>query len=1010
MTRNSEIARAVRRTLILSAVATAGANLPIHAQDQPAQPPPTVQTVTVTGSRIVAPNQTSISPVTVLSGEDIVNTGRTRVEDVLNQLPQIFGSQNSGVSNGANGTALVNLRNLDSKRTLVLINGRRLGPGDPSGGFARNTYGADVNMIPETLIERVDVLTGGASSVYGADAVAGVVNFVMNTHFEGIKVQGSYGFYDHDNHNAVNSILTNSIPPINVPGNVHSGFSKDVSFVLGMNTPDNKGNATFFATYRNIAPILQAPFDYSGCTLSSGDTFACGGSSTSGPPNSGGRFNLITNPTLGTTGPSQTIGPGGSLVPYTAANAYNFGALNYFQRPDERYTAGAFIHYEVNEHADVYNELMFMRDDTTSQIAPSGAFYGGNPFDPNANGALTVNCGNPFLSAAELGAWCGGATAGNAQLLIGRRNVEGGNRQQQLTHNDYRVVIGSRGDINDAWKYDVFGQYGQIELGSIYLNDVSWSNVQNSLLVDNVNGVPTCQSVTSGADARCVPWNIFTPGGVTPAATNYLAIPLLAKGTVTERVVNANVTGDLGKYGLQMPTAKAGLIVNAGFEYRQEKSDFEPDFAFINNLGAGQGGATLPIAGQYSVREGFLEARMPLLEDMPLAKELAAEAGYRYSSYSLNFKTNTYKFGLEWSPLEDVRLRGTFQRAVRVPNVGELFSPTQVALDGVTDPCAGPAPTLTLAQCQRTGVTPAQYGQIDSNPVSQYNGFIGGNPNLKPETAITKSVGISFTPTFADGLRVSVDYFDINIESAIQNPNADFTLINCASTGNPLTCGRIHRSNNGSLWTSPAGFVNDQLVNIGSISTRGVDIDSAYRLRLGEMGRLGNMGRLNFSFVGTYTDKGAVSPQPGATYECSGFYGGICQAPLPKWRHVFKTTWDTPVQGLDVSLTWRYFDSVKLDSSAPGLEFLGGAYAAAAGTAGPPATDLHLSSISYIDMSAGYQYDKYNVRVGVNNLTDKDPPINGSTTCPAGPCNGNTWPVVYDVAGRYLYVMLTAEF
>jgi outer membrane receptor protein involved in Fe transport len=525
-----------------------------------------------------------------------------------------------------------------------------------------------------------------------------------------------------------------------------------------------------------------------------------------------------------------------------------------------------------------------------------------------------------------------------------------------------------------------------------------------------VNGVPTCQSVINGTDARCVPWNIFTPGGVTPAATTYLSIPLLQKGTVTERVVNANVTGELGKYGAQLPTAKNGLVINAGFEYRQEKSDFEPDFSYINNLGAGQGGATLPIAGQYSVREGFLEARMPLMDDMPFAKELAAEGGYRYSSYSLGFKTNTYKLGLEWSPLDDVRVRGTFQRAVRVPNVGELFSPTQVALDGVTDPCAGAAPQLTLAQCERTGVTPAQYGHIDANSVSQYNGFIGGNPRLQPETAITKSIGVSFTPTFVPDLRVSVDYFDINIENAIQNPNADFTLINCAQTGDPAICGRIHRANGGTLWTSPSGFVDDLLVNLGSITTKGIDIDSAYKLRLGEMGRLGNMGRLNFTFIGTYTDKYSVTQQTGATYECNGFYGGICGAPLPKWRHVFTTTWNTPVKGLDVSLAWRYFDSVKLDSFAPGLGFLGGAYGANAGSVGPPATDLHLSSVSYIDMSASYQYDKYNVRVGVNNLTDKDPPLNGAATCPTGPCNGNTWPVIYDVAGRYLFVMLTAQF
>jgi outer membrane receptor protein involved in Fe transport len=1019
--------RTLVRTPLLVAITFAALQDPGRAQDQPPpapataaaqdqNPPPAgsqdqnapaavaTATVTVTGSRIVTPNATSISPVLAVQGDAIVNTGRTSVEDYLNTIPQIFGSQNSSVSNGSNGVALVNLRDLDSKRTLVLINGRRLGPGDPSSGFLRNSYGADLNFVPPALIERVDILTGGASSVYGADAVSGVVNFVMNTHFEGLKITAQYGFFRHDNGNAVQSVLDAATPPVSVDGTVDTGFSKDASVVFGVNTPDNKGNVTFYATYRNQAPIVQAKYDYGACTFLSGDQFACGGSSTSGPPYSNGRFNLITNPVTGTTAPKVTLGPGGTLVPFTNNNLYNYGALNYYQRPDERYSGGSFANYEWNDHAHAYGEFMFMRDDTTSQVAPSGAFYGGYPFDPNNNGALTVNCSNPYLSSAELAAWCAGSTAGNTQLIIGRRNVEGGPRQQSFTHQGYRFVLGARGDIDDAWKYDTYFQYGQVELTSLFTNDVSWTNVQNSLLVNNVGGVPTCQATISGADPRCVPWNIFQPGGVTPAATNYLSIPLLQQGTVTERVFNMNFTGDLGKYHVQLPTAKSGLIVNAGFEWRQEKSNFQPDQSYITNLGAGQGGATLPVSGGYTVRELFTEARMPVIEDAFLAQSLSLEGGYRWSDYSLGFKTNTYKIGLEWQPTDDVRLRGTFQRAVRVPNVGELYSPQSVQLDGVTDPCAGPTPALTAAQCAHTGVTAAQYGTIDANPSAQYNGFLGGNPNLQPETAITKSIGITFTPRWVDGLRFTIDYFDINIQNAIQNPNADFTLLLCAETGDPTTCGRIHRSNSGSLWTSPSGFVTDTLANIGSIATRGFDIDTHYQLKLDRF------GKIDLSLVGTYTDTFKTTPQPGATYECAGYFGGVCQAPLPKWRHTFTVNWDTPVTGLSAMVAWRYLDSVSLDAFAPGLPFLGGAYGAGAGTTGAPATDTHLSSMSYFDTSIAYQYNKYMVRVGVNNILDKDPPLNGSTTCPVGPCNGNTWPVIYDATGRFIYAMISAEF
>ncbi|MBS0417391.1 MAG: TonB-dependent receptor [Proteobacteria bacterium] len=999
MSVNSQIARAVHRALILGAIAAAGST-PLHAQDRSdsdaAAPSPALETVTVTGSRIVVPNQTSISPVTAISAEQITNTGKTRVEDVLNTLPQVFGSQNSGVSNGSNGTALVNLRNLDSKRTLVLIDGRRLGPGDPTGGFVRNTYGADMNMIPSQLIERVDVLTGGASSTYGADAVAGVINFVMNNHFEGVKVNASYGFNQHSNHNdAADSILANNTPVIHTPSSVDSGFAKDVNLIMGLNAPDGKGNATVYATFRTISPTLEGPYDYSGCTLNSGDSLKCGGSSTTAPPTSDGRFRQAFPD--GSRGPNQTLNPDGSLSPFTAANNYNFGAVNYFQRPDERWTAGGFAHYEFNDHVDAYSEFMFMRDNTTSQIAPSGAFYGNYPF--SSSGGLTVNCSNPFLNANELAQWCGGSTAGDATLLIGRRNIEGGPRQQSITHTDWRMVVGTRGEIADGWKYDTYAQQGEVQLTRSFRNDLSWSKIQNALLVKNVNGTPQCQAFIDGTDKTCVPWNIFTPGGVTPAAADYLSIPLLSTGSVTERVADANVTGDLGKYGIQSPLARSGLQVNFGVEWRQEKSDFLPDFAFQQGLGAGQGGKTLPIAGQYSVREGFMEANMPLLQDAPFAKSLSVETGYRYSSYSLDFKTNTYKFGVEYSPVDDVRFRGSFQRAVRVPNIGELYSPISVALDGVTDLCSGTTPSLTFAQCARQGVTAAQYGNsVDQNPAAQYNGLTGGNPNLKPETAITKSFGISLTPTFIEGLRIQVDYFDISIQNAIQNPNADFTMVLCSQTGNPALCNKIHRDDSGSIDGSPSNsYVEDTLINIGSLKTRGVDIDSSYKLNLDTWGRLG------FQLTSTFTQKYITNPQPGASYDCAGYFGGICGAPLPKWRHNFTTSYTTPIKGLDFAATWRFLDAVKDDSNAPGLSFL-------KGTSSDNPSDQRMSSRSYLDLTASYQYDKYNVRVGVNNVLDKDPPIIGASVCPAGPCNGNTWPVIYDVMGRQLFMMVTAEF
>ena len=268
--------------------------------------------------------------------------------------------------------------------------------------------------------------------------------------------------------------------------------------------------------------------------------------------------------------------------------------MNYYQRPDEQYTSGAFLHYEFNEHVTVYSTTMYSDDRTIAQIAPSGAFFGN---------VYTVNCANPFLSAAELGAWCGGSTAGTTVsggagngLYIGRRNIEGGNRQDDIEHTDWREVIGARGKINDAWSYDTSFQYGVVNLSDTYYNDVSSTKINYALDVIAGPTGPECAvtatNPTFGLGVGCVPWNIFQPGGVTPGAVNYLSTPGLERGQIKTYVVNANVTGDLGKYGVQLPTATNGLKVNGGIEWRDTRSFFEPDAEFQSgDLAGGAGGA-----------------------------------------------------------------------------------------------------------------------------------------------------------------------------------------------------------------------------------------------------------------------------------------------------------------------------------------------------------------------------------------------------------------------------------
>jgi iron complex outermembrane recepter protein len=1008
---NYTLRSAVHRALVTATFATlAGTGTTALAQQAPgaqAQAGEGLGEIVVTGSRIAVPNLESISPVTAVSAADIQASGKTNIADLLNQLPQVFASQGATLSNGSSGIAEVNLRNLGAQRTLVLVNGRRLGPGDATTGGASS----DVNQIPTDLVERVEVLTGGASATYGADAAAGVVNFIMNTHFEGVKVTVNYDFYNHHQHDGAAAAAVTEHDFALPPGTVNTGQGKDATVTMGMNTPDGKGNAVVYVSYRNNLPTVQSSYDYSSCTLGSGASFAaagCGGSSTAAP----GRFNTFTgfnSPGFSNLalGPSVTPGAGGVLQPFTNADRFNYGPLNYFLRPDERWSIGSFDHYELNSHADVYAEVMVMRDDSTSQIAPSGAFFGNFPNDPYGLGGLEVNCSNPFLSASEVAAWCnsGPATSANIMvpgpngttvpgtlLYIGRRNVEGGDRQQELIHESFRTVVGVRGEMGGGWNYDVYAQNAIVDSSNTYLNDVSWTNIQNSLLVTGTAANPSC--VSGGA---CVPWNIFGTGPVSAGATNYIAVPLLEKGTTDEKILHADITGDLGKFGWQLPSAHNGLKLNAGLEWREEQFTFLPDYSYQQDLGAGQGGATLPLNGSLNVHEAFAEAHLPIIEDHPGAKTVSADLGYRYSSYSLGFNTNTYKAGVQWAPTSDFNLRTSFNRAVRAPDVSELYSPQQVVLDGSLDPCAGATPTFTAAQCAFEGVKPGQYGNIAANPASQYNGLTGGSPKNQPETAKTFSYGIAFTPSAIPDLHVEADFFNIDIVNVLDSPGADLTKLICGESGDPTTCGLIHRSAIGTLWTG-GGFVTDLTTNLGELQTKGFDIQAGYRVDMR------GAGRLDLRFIGTLTQDFIFSPEPGASYDCVGLYGLVCGAPQPKWRHTLTGTWETPVQGLSATLQWRYLGSVSEDASSsnPILQFLSG---------GLNPTDAHHPSINYLDVSAAWRVaEKYTFRVGINNLLDKDPPINGTSSCPVGQCNGNTFPQVYDALGRYVFAQITAQF
>ena len=984
-------------TVVATQVALAVLAQVAYAQQQPVQTAERVERVEITGSRLPALNVEGPSPITTMNAEDIRMDGFQKAEDLLNNLPQVQASQSSTQSNGATGTANVNLRNLGPTRNLVLLNGRRLPAGSPrSGAFSA---AADLNEIPTPLIQRVELLTGGASAVYGSDAITGVVNFIMNDRFEGLQIDLNGSFYNHHQHNDVSSVVAarhaTNPSQFNVPGDVNDGKIWAFSALMGSNFADNKGNATAFFQYKKEDAVSQANRDFSACALGSGTQFTCAGSSTSYP----GRF----TGGLGAADPGYqfTIADAaGNTRPFrSSTDQFNFGPYNYFRRPSEQYAADMFAHLDIHPKVRAYTELGFHDNHTLAQIAPSGSFFGANVF--------TLFAGNPLLSTDFKNQVAAGQVAPFAaandttQLLIGRRNIEGGGRVDDIRHTSYRGVLGAKGEVTKDWNYDAYLQTARVIYTDTYLHDFSNVRLQRALDVISTAGGPACRSAVPDVngvvvDPNCVPYDIFHIGGVTNAALNYLQTPGVQNGLTSMNVVGGTLSADLGNYGVKLPSARDGVGFLVGAERRKERLQLQTDVEFETNDLAGQGGATRSVQGSLDVDEIFTEVRVPIAQRAPFADLLSVNGSYRHSDYSTNKQTSTWGFGAEWAPVRAYRLRGSVQRAIRHANIQELFQPVGTNLFGLTqDPC-GASPTATLAQCQRTGITPAQYGSaLLTNPAGQYNFLQGGNPDLTPETAKTWTLGLVANPV--RNFTASVDYWRIKIDDAIGNAPPATILQQCLTAGQ--FCNQVVRDPaTGALW-----FANSHITatnqNLGGYDTAGVDLAANYTWRMG------NAGGFGVNFLGSYLQKWEFEPIKGlGAFDCAGLFGQQCSqngGPNPKWRHKVRATWSSPFN-VDLALTWRHINEVKNEgtSSDPHL------------SADVPPTDQKLGSREYFDVAALWTINKtFSLRLGVNNIFDKDPPIVSNTTAdPSILGNGNTFPGTYDCCGRLVFMNVTMKF
>jgi iron complex outermembrane receptor protein len=957
-----------------SQVAAQAQTTPEQTAEKKAEPYQVKEEVTVTGTLIPREDLTSLSPVATISVEEVTYQGTSRVEDLIQQLPQAFAAQNSTISNGASGTASVSLRNLGSVRTLGLINGRRMASGD-----AYETS-ADLNFIPSALVSRVDVLTGGASSAYGADAVAGVVNFVLDTEFEGFKGEVMWNGFQHNNSNDLAQSINAARGYTAPTGSSWDQGGYNFNFAVGGKFGENKGHATAFVDFRDVAAITKDSRDYTNCSVQSlGATGpACGGSATW----QYGRFlansgDYVLDPRTGNTDTFRRR---------VGTDVYNFAPLNFMQRNDKKWSGGAFARYRLNDKVEPYAEVMVMNDISDAQIAPSGDFFT----------TTVINCDNPMMSAQERALVCGTQTDGYTDLYVGRRNVEGGGRNDNLEHTNWRLLAGLRGDINPSWSYDIYGMRAQVSAPSIYSNDFLSTRLENALDIVGTPGDPSTWQCRSG-DTGCVPWNIFSIGGVTQESVNYLSVPYMYQSGTTTKMIAGLVRGDLG---FKFPSATEPVELAIGGEIRDESLFLTPDYIRGQGFGAGAGGPTATVDGSYRTNELYGEMRIPLVQDRSGFHDLSLELGYRYANYKAldqGSKNNgSYKALLSWAPVNGFRLRGGINRAVRAPNVQELFRPQSVALSGSEDICAGSNPSATQEQCARTGVSAAQYGRILENPAGQYNSLLGGNPQLDVEKADTITVGLVWTPKSITGLTVTADYFDIKIDQTISSFFADDSIKACAENGDPLVCALIHRDALGTLWLTNEGYTIATNQNIGTVKTSGLDVGLTYPWGLGDH------GIINFSFLGSTVLENRLTT-PLNDYDCAGYMGNQCGIPSPAWRHRARATWNTNFKAT-FTLGWRFISSVKNDDLSEDPDI------------GNPALVERLKlngsdkfpAYNWFDLAVGYKFhDKLRLTLGCNNIFDKEPPLgSGLQDVDYGAGYYGT----YDSLGRGLFANLQFEF
>lgn len=936
--------------LVLSAVMLSA---PAHAQDAAAADEASEDTIVVTGSRIGRPELEGSSPVQVLGEASILQQGSQNVSDILNKMPSIgtgIGRTNSNFLTSGNGVATVNLRNLGNSRTLVLVNGRRVAAG--LGG----TSAVDINNIPTDLLQRVEVLTGGSSAVYGSEAMAGVVNFILKDDFEGIRGRAQAGISDEGDNGRQMLGLT-----------------------VGKNFADGRGNITLAGQYDRDTGLRSYKRAISAEDVPFRSSFT---------PQ--GRF------FVGNT--SYTYDQAGNLKEgyNSAVDGYNRNGDRYIAVPLERYLVNGLGHFDINDSLTFFAEGTYAKVKSRSRLEPQ-AFDNSDAQLPDGTILPGISINNPFVPQTIRDA---AIAAGTSTIGFTKRSNGLFDRSNRAEREFYRAVAGFRGTLFDDWKWDAYYNRSQtVE------NTASETALRDRLYyaLDAVGTSPAtaqCRDAAARA-AGCKPFNLFGAGTASPESVAYITNNgqlSTYKAKINQEVFAFNTSGSV----FRLPGGD--VKVAGGIEHRTERSSEVYDAQT-------QSGNTLSNAlsntrGKYRVFEAYGETVVPILSDVPFAEYLGLEAAVRYGDYYDTVGSVwSYKIGGDWAPTSDIRFRAVYSRATRAPNIGELYQgASQTFPSGLTDPCEGVTATSSRPQDTYCRTIPGIAQQIATAPNGTFvynnnldrqsiEGEDSGNLNLKEETAKTWTAGVVLTPSFVPGLSVTVDYFNIKVKDAIQLVPRQVTIDECvASAGASPLCALIVREQVGTPRPRTPGTVyqvNSFPVNAASIETAGIDVQARYKTSWGED------SSLDFALFYTYLDKLTLQPLAGLPVEDNrGQLDGDGRLGAGfKHRANLSVTYQTG----PFSLNWRTNYQSKMQDTLGGNPGLG--------------DENFVKAYWYHDVQARFSVDKDRLEfyAGIDNLFDKKPPVinqNGASNITGTETAADS----YDPFGRNLYVGAVFRF